>query len=183
MKVRPIKLRRPLHSVKRKLPQRHEEKRECRLFIDVFNGRNFSHPSHSFSQENLFLHVVADWVLFITSVRGRLILYARFNVHQTHVHDRSINENWVSNLELSGPGAETSPLVHRGPQAITPTAKSEVYDRLIDDTNVLMKKEEVYKSTIYFGLVILTSRFEATRGLFWDGPRNFEPRSNEENDT
>ncbi|GBM25343.1 hypothetical protein AVEN_232473-1 [Araneus ventricosus] len=26
-----------------------------------------------------------------------------------------------------------------------------------------------------FSLVILTSRFEATRGLFWDGPRNFEP--------
>ncbi|GBL53181.1 hypothetical protein AVEN_160553-1 [Araneus ventricosus] len=26
-------------------------------------------------------------------------------------------------------------------------------------------------------LVALTSRFEATRGLFWDGPRHFEPRS------
>ncbi|GBN55151.1 hypothetical protein AVEN_213934-1 [Araneus ventricosus] len=34
-----------------------------------------------------------------------------------------------------------------------------------------------------FGLVILTSRFEATRGLLWDGPRNFEPRSNDEEDT
>ncbi|GBM99918.1 hypothetical protein AVEN_248275-1 [Araneus ventricosus] len=32
-------------------------------------------------------------------------------------------------------------------------------------------------------LVILTSRFEATRGLFWDGPRNFEPRSDDEDDT
>ncbi|GBM15041.1 hypothetical protein AVEN_266927-1 [Araneus ventricosus] len=30
------------------------------------------------------------------------------------------------------------------------------------------------------GLVILTSRFEATRGLFWDGPRNCEPRSDTE---
>ncbi|GBN02297.1 hypothetical protein AVEN_70736-1 [Araneus ventricosus] len=30
-----------------------------------------------------------------------------------------------------------------------------------------------------FSLVILTSRFEATRGLFYDGPRNFEPRSDE----
>ncbi|GBM50111.1 hypothetical protein AVEN_185497-1 [Araneus ventricosus] len=29
-------------------------------------------------------------------------------------------------------------------------------------------------------LVILTSRFEATRGLFWDGRRNFEPRSDDE---
>ncbi|GBM24737.1 hypothetical protein AVEN_141811-1 [Araneus ventricosus] len=32
-------------------------------------------------------------------------------------------------------------------------------------------------------LVILTSRFEATRGLFWDEPRNFEPRSDDEDDT
>ncbi|GBM52659.1 hypothetical protein AVEN_138712-1 [Araneus ventricosus] len=29
-------------------------------------------------------------------------------------------------------------------------------------------------------LVILTSRFEATRGLFWDGPRHSDPRSDEE---
>ncbi|GBL85747.1 hypothetical protein AVEN_193192-1 [Araneus ventricosus] len=34
-----------------------------------------------------------------------------------------------------------------------------------------------------FGLVILTSRFEATRGLFCDGPRNFEPWSDNEDDT
>ncbi|GBN87281.1 hypothetical protein AVEN_16232-1, partial [Araneus ventricosus] len=34
-----------------------------------------------------------------------------------------------------------------------------------------------------FSLVILTSRFEETRGLFWDGPRNFEPRSDDEIDT
>ncbi|GBM45108.1 hypothetical protein AVEN_251836-1 [Araneus ventricosus] len=33
-----------------------------------------------------------------------------------------------------------------------------------------------------FSLIILASRFEATRGLFWDGPRNFEPRSDEEDD-
>ncbi|GBN00978.1 hypothetical protein AVEN_223699-1 [Araneus ventricosus] len=30
---------------------------------------------------------------------------------------------------------------------------------------------------------ILTSRFEATRGLFWDGPRKLEPRSDDEDDT
>ncbi|GBL91251.1 hypothetical protein AVEN_195136-1 [Araneus ventricosus] len=36
--------------------------------------------------------------------------------------------------------------------------------------------------TQWFGLVILTSRFEATRGLFWDGPRNFEPQSDDEDD-
>ncbi|GBM70670.1 hypothetical protein AVEN_187338-1 [Araneus ventricosus] len=29
-------------------------------------------------------------------------------------------------------------------------------------------------------MVRLTSRFEATRGLFRDGPRNFEPRSDDE---
>ncbi|GBL76517.1 hypothetical protein AVEN_48812-1 [Araneus ventricosus] len=38
-------------------------------------------------------------------------------------------------------------------------------------------------STCLFSLGILTSRFEATRGLFWDGPRNFEPRSDDEDDT
>ncbi|GBM96674.1 hypothetical protein AVEN_69283-1 [Araneus ventricosus] len=32
-------------------------------------------------------------------------------------------------------------------------------------------------------LVILASRFEAIRRLFWDGPRNFEPRSDDEDDT
>ncbi|GBN96215.1 hypothetical protein AVEN_116034-1 [Araneus ventricosus] len=32
-------------------------------------------------------------------------------------------------------------------------------------------------------LVTLTSTFEATRELFWDGPRYFELRSNEEDDT
>ncbi|GBM89734.1 hypothetical protein AVEN_274555-1 [Araneus ventricosus] len=31
-----------------------------------------------------------------------------------------------------------------------------------------------------FGLVILTSRFEAKRGLIWDGPRNFETRSDDD---
>ncbi|GBM19518.1 hypothetical protein AVEN_107989-1 [Araneus ventricosus] len=35
----------------------------------------------------------------------------------------------------------------------------------------------------FLSLVILTSRFEATRGLFWDVPRNFEPRSDDEDDT
>ncbi|GBM18164.1 hypothetical protein AVEN_151707-1 [Araneus ventricosus] len=30
---------------------------------------------------------------------------------------------------------------------------------------------------------MLTSRFEATRGLFWDGSRHFEPWSDDEGDT
>ncbi|GBM60227.1 hypothetical protein AVEN_47898-1 [Araneus ventricosus] len=33
---------------------------------------------------------------------------------------------------------------------------------------------------VWFSLVILTSHFEATRGLLWDRPRNFEPRSDDE---
>ncbi|GBM26981.1 hypothetical protein AVEN_47183-1 [Araneus ventricosus] len=32
-------------------------------------------------------------------------------------------------------------------------------------------------------LVIITSRFEATRGPFWDGHRNLEPLSNHGDDT
>ncbi|GBM20501.1 hypothetical protein AVEN_61045-1 [Araneus ventricosus] len=32
-------------------------------------------------------------------------------------------------------------------------------------------------------LLVLTSNFEATRGLFWNGPRNFEPLSDDEDDT
>ncbi|GBL62988.1 hypothetical protein AVEN_125894-1, partial [Araneus ventricosus] len=33
-----------------------------------------------------------------------------------------------------------------------------------------------------FSLVLLSSHFETTRGLFWDGPRNFEPWSGDEDD-
>ncbi|GBL82895.1 hypothetical protein AVEN_106409-1 [Araneus ventricosus] len=36
---------------------------------------------------------------------------------------------------------------------------------------------------ITFSSVILISHFEATRGLFWDGPRNFELWSDDEDDT
>ncbi|GBN10021.1 hypothetical protein AVEN_33530-1 [Araneus ventricosus] len=35
-------------------------------------------------------------------------------------------------------------------------------------------------STSHHSLIIVTSRFEATRGLYWDGPRNFEPRSDDD---
>ncbi|GBO06170.1 hypothetical protein AVEN_186715-1 [Araneus ventricosus] len=38
-------------------------------------------------------------------------------------------------------------------------------------------------SVAKFSLVILTSRFEATRGLLLDEPRNFEPRLDAESDT
>ncbi|GBN09281.1 hypothetical protein AVEN_261527-1 [Araneus ventricosus] len=39
------------------------------------------------------------------------------------------------------------------------------------------------KKRVYFSLVKFISRFEATRELFWDGPRKYEPWSNKENDT
>ncbi|GBM82761.1 hypothetical protein AVEN_272318-1 [Araneus ventricosus] len=42
---------------------------------------------------------------------------------------------------------------------------------------------DVALCAVSFSLVILTSRFESTRGLFWDGPRNFHPRSDDEDDT
>ncbi|GBL81637.1 hypothetical protein AVEN_93428-1 [Araneus ventricosus] len=38
----------------------------------------------------------------------------------------------------------------------------------------------IWKSLVF--LVTLTSPFEATRGRFWNGPRNFEPRSDDEDD-
>ncbi|GBN13195.1 hypothetical protein AVEN_4354-1 [Araneus ventricosus] len=34
-----------------------------------------------------------------------------------------------------------------------------------------------------FSLVILASRFEPSRGLFWDGSPNFVPRSDDNDDT
>ncbi|GBN37806.1 hypothetical protein AVEN_102210-1 [Araneus ventricosus] len=42
----------------------------------------------------------------------------------------------------------------------------------------------VLKSYLYAkDYVILTSRFKATRRIFWDGPRNFVSRSDYEDDT
>ncbi|GBN33563.1 hypothetical protein AVEN_218043-1 [Araneus ventricosus] len=46
-------------------------------------------------------------------VGGCLVPYLRFNVKQAHKHCGSPAES-VSNLELSGPEAETLPLGHRG---------------------------------------------------------------------
>ncbi|GBM82234.1 hypothetical protein AVEN_439-1 [Araneus ventricosus] len=36
---------------------------------------------------------------------------------------------------------------------------------------------------LVYSLVILTSRIEATREILWDGPRNFEPLSVDDDDT
>ncbi|GBL75999.1 hypothetical protein AVEN_234314-1 [Araneus ventricosus] len=43
-------------------------------------------------------------------------------------------------------------------------------------------KEEI-NAIVWVILIILTPNFEATRGLFWDRPRNFEPQSDDEDDT
>ncbi|GBM94814.1 hypothetical protein AVEN_26526-1 [Araneus ventricosus] len=41
----------------------------------------------------------------------------------------------------------------------------------------------IHNKFSYISFVVLTSRFEATRELFWDGPRHFEPRSDDEGGT
>ncbi|GBM06485.1 hypothetical protein AVEN_58326-1 [Araneus ventricosus] len=46
-----------------------------------------------------------------------------------------------------------------------------------------MLNETKINSLCYLVAVRLTSRFETTRGLFRDLPRNFEPRSDGEDDT
>ncbi|GBM84696.1 hypothetical protein AVEN_93078-1 [Araneus ventricosus] len=49
-----------------------------------------------------------------------------------------------------------------------------------------LEEQQYLNDTLHLltqGLDILTSRFEVTRGLFWDGPRNFEPRSDDDDDT
>ncbi|GBL98433.1 hypothetical protein AVEN_187762-1 [Araneus ventricosus] len=57
----------------------------------------------------------------------------------------------------------------------TPTGISVVY---------IFLKYELQAVVLFkwFSLIIFTSRFEATRRLFWDGPRNFEPHSDDEDD-
>ncbi|GBL88939.1 hypothetical protein AVEN_159028-1 [Araneus ventricosus] len=56
------------------------------------------------------------------------------------------------------------------------------YTGSIADTFILMDDSSQCHRDHLVGLVILTSRFEATRGLFWDGLRNFEPQSDDEVD-
>ncbi|GBL74975.1 hypothetical protein AVEN_243783-1 [Araneus ventricosus] len=48
---------------------------------------------------------------------------------------------------------------------------------------VMSQRDEKNEEHPVLYLIILMSRFEATRGLFWDGPRNFEPWSDDEDDT
>ncbi|GBM77898.1 hypothetical protein AVEN_262392-1 [Araneus ventricosus] len=43
--------------------------------------------------------------------------------------------------------------------------------------------ETKHGESVMFSLVILKSSFEATRGHFWDEPRDFEPQSDVEDGT
>ncbi|GBN09649.1 hypothetical protein AVEN_225543-1 [Araneus ventricosus] len=46
-----------------------------------------------------------------------------------------------------------------------------------------VNSQKIRGERVHFLLVISTSRFEATRWLFWDGPHSFEPQSESEDDT
>ncbi|GBO01579.1 hypothetical protein AVEN_35903-1 [Araneus ventricosus] len=59
---------------------------------------------------------------------------------------------------------------------------SKLYTNVVQFPLKGLKKGNLFH-LLEVGLVTLTSRFEATRGLFWDGPRQFGPRSNDEDDT
>ncbi|GBL72274.1 hypothetical protein AVEN_115236-1 [Araneus ventricosus] len=72
-------------------------------------------------------------------------------------------------------------------------ASSFAMGQLISLTTIIVQPEEprtclrqlliMVRPPRQFSLVILTSRFEVTRGLFWDSPCNSEPRSEDEGDT
>ncbi|GBN28483.1 hypothetical protein AVEN_91002-1 [Araneus ventricosus] len=57
---------------------------------------------------------------------------------------------------------------------------------LHDTSSSLVILTSHFEATLHdtsFSLVILTSQFQPKRVLFWGGPRNFEPRSDDEDDT
>ncbi|GBM26988.1 hypothetical protein AVEN_47188-1 [Araneus ventricosus] len=93
------------------------------------------------------------------------------------------SSNRVSSLDPSNFEIESIPRVHSGllnlpcmwvwrKLNLLPMAKRHL-------SGMVCKSEEGSPTQ---ELVILTSRFEVTRGLFWDGPLNFEPRSDDEYD-
>ncbi|GBO39338.1 hypothetical protein AVEN_4298-1 [Araneus ventricosus] len=43
--------------------------------------------------------------------------------------------------------------------------------------------DEKEDDVLAMAFVMLTAHFEATRGIFWGGPRNFEPLSHGDDDT
>ncbi|GBM24449.1 hypothetical protein AVEN_41097-1 [Araneus ventricosus] len=64
-----------------------------------------------------------------------------------------------------------------------PCSKRDVNELRHDCTvDIIAKGLRDHYSQVPISLAVLTSRFEATRGLFWDGLRNFE-RSDDEDDT
>ncbi|GBM43695.1 hypothetical protein AVEN_26562-1 [Araneus ventricosus] len=89
-----------------------------------------------------------------------------FNVHQTRLHGCSSVES----------GFESGTLRPRDRDLTTgpPRPDHPACDTLSYSYYTVNKIESEF---------IITSRFEATRGLFWVGHRNLEPRSDDEDDT
>ncbi|GBN54443.1 hypothetical protein AVEN_225968-1 [Araneus ventricosus] len=77
-------------------------------------------------------------------------------------------------IQGTTPKGSTSPPLNNSPQhnSSSLTQKSTAYQ--------IRQKGKSYSD---FSLVILTSLLEATPGLFWDGPRNFGQRPDNEDDT
>ncbi|GBM91568.1 hypothetical protein AVEN_84476-1, partial [Araneus ventricosus] len=58
--------------------------------------------------------------------------------------------------------------------------RTYMYSSKIFSPEAMASRALARAASVSFSLVILTSRFEATGGLFWEGPRNVEPRSDDE---
>ncbi|GBM77951.1 hypothetical protein AVEN_121935-1, partial [Araneus ventricosus] len=84
----------------------------------------------------------------------------------------------------------TSPLaisLLKKTSAFIPLTPIPLLSHVLNQRLLFSKREK--KSGMYyisllksFSLAILTARFEASRGLFWDGLRNFEPQLDDEDD-
>ncbi|GBM05272.1 hypothetical protein AVEN_63525-1, partial [Araneus ventricosus] len=74
-------------------------------------------------------------------------------------------------IQGTTPKGSTSPPLNNSPQYNSSS--------LSQKSTVLDRREN---HTVKFRSVISTSRLEATRGLFWDGPRNFGQRPDNEDD-
>ncbi|GBM41944.1 hypothetical protein AVEN_142916-1 [Araneus ventricosus] len=62
----------------------------------------------------------------------------------------------------------------------------KIYTKTSEVQGKLLNNEKYFTRNVVYqelNFVILTSHFEATRRQFWDGPRHFEPWSDEEDDT
>ncbi|GBL82219.1 hypothetical protein AVEN_252406-1 [Araneus ventricosus] len=100
---------------------------------------------------------------------GRLAPYVRFSL--ANIHGGSSTD----------PEAKPLTLGHFSLRGFSPRFRPPLSGRN-PLWGIMSVYENDYTKMQQFSLVILTSRFEATRGLFRDGPRHFEPRSDDEDD-